>query len=97
VFLPETVLAEPDELRGWIRKSLDFTANLPAKKKRPAPKPAAKGSPREERPRQEACHQEGRGSVQTVIVGSAEDGSSGGSGKSLEDSGSRVASSSPVS
>ena len=35
VFLPESVLAEPDELRAWIRKALDFTAGLPAKKKRP--------------------------------------------------------------
>jgi TfoX/Sxy family transcriptional regulator of competence genes len=35
VFLPESVMVEPDELRGWIQKALDFTASLPAKKKRP--------------------------------------------------------------
>ena len=38
VFLPESVMVEPDELRAWIRKALDFTASLPAKKKRPLPK-----------------------------------------------------------
>jgi hypothetical protein len=36
VFLPESVMAVPDELRAWIQKALDFTASLPAKKKRPA-------------------------------------------------------------
>ena len=39
VFLPESVMVEPDDLRAWIQKALDFTAGLPAKKKRPAPKP----------------------------------------------------------
>jgi TfoX/Sxy family transcriptional regulator of competence genes len=47
VFLPESVMDERDELRAWLRKALDFTASLPAKKKRPAPKrkpsPKAKG------------------------------------------------------
>ena len=38
VFLPESVMVEPDELRAWIRKALDFTASLPAKTKRPPPK-----------------------------------------------------------
>ena len=42
VFLPESVMVEPDELRAWIRKALDFTAGLPAKKKRPGTKAAAK-------------------------------------------------------
>ena len=41
VFLPESVMAEPDELRAWIQKALYFTASLPAKKKRPATKTAA--------------------------------------------------------
>ncbi len=41
VFLPESVMDEPDELRAWLRKALDFTASLPAKKKRPATKAAA--------------------------------------------------------
>ena len=38
VFLPESVMVEPDELRAWIRKALDFTASLPAKTKWPPPK-----------------------------------------------------------
>jgi TfoX/Sxy family transcriptional regulator of competence genes len=42
VFLPESVMVEPDELRAWIQKALDFTASLPAKKKRPATNAAAK-------------------------------------------------------
>jgi TfoX/Sxy family transcriptional regulator of competence genes len=44
VFLPESVMAEPDELRTWIRKALDFTASLPAKKK-PRPTKAAPKRP----------------------------------------------------
>jgi TfoX/Sxy family transcriptional regulator of competence genes len=43
VFLPESVMAEPDELRAWIQKALDFTAGLPAKKP-PLKKAAAKKS-----------------------------------------------------
>ena len=42
VFLPESVMVEPDELRAWIQKALDFTASLPPKKKRPATKAAVK-------------------------------------------------------
>lgn len=42
VFLPESVMVEPDELRAWIQKALDFTASLPAKKKHPATKAAGK-------------------------------------------------------
>ena len=40
VFLPESVMVEPDELRAWIRKALDFTASLPANKNRPPTKAA---------------------------------------------------------
>jgi hypothetical protein len=43
VFLPESVMVEPDELRAWLRKALDFTASLPAKKKPPAAKSKSKG------------------------------------------------------
>ena len=42
VFLPDSVIDDRDELRGWLRKALDYTAKLPAKKKRPMAKPAAK-------------------------------------------------------
>jgi hypothetical protein len=44
------VMVEPDELRAWMRKALDFTASLPAKGKslaknaagkKPPPKPRA--------------------------------------------------------
>jgi TfoX/Sxy family transcriptional regulator of competence genes len=44
VLLPESVMAEPDELRGWLRKALDYTASLPSKKARPMAKRAAKAS-----------------------------------------------------
>lgn len=40
VFLPESVLEEPQELRAWMRKALDHTAALPAKKG--TAKPSAK-------------------------------------------------------
>lgn len=42
VFLPESVLEEPQELRAWMRKALDHTAALPAKKEKKAPTKAAK-------------------------------------------------------
>lgn len=42
VFLPDAVIDDRDELRGWLPKALDYTAKLPAKKKRPMPKPAGK-------------------------------------------------------
>ncbi len=32
VFLPESVLDEPEELRAWLRKAFEHTASLPAKK-----------------------------------------------------------------
>lgn len=41
VYLPESVMVEPDELRAWIQKALDFTSSLPAKKKRSATTAAA--------------------------------------------------------
>src|SRR5690348_5037512 len=31
VFLPKPVMDEQHELRGWLRKALDYTASLPAK------------------------------------------------------------------
>jgi hypothetical protein len=45
VFLPESVLEERDELRAWLGKALDFTASLPAKKKRPMTRAAAVKKP----------------------------------------------------
>jgi TfoX/Sxy family transcriptional regulator of competence genes len=41
VLLPEAVMDEPDELRGWFLKALEHTATVAAKKPRPARKPAA--------------------------------------------------------
>jgi TfoX/Sxy family transcriptional regulator of competence genes len=41
VLLPEQVMDEPDELRGWLRKALDYTATLPAKRKPSRGKTAA--------------------------------------------------------
>jgi TfoX/Sxy family transcriptional regulator of competence genes len=50
VLLPESVLDEPEELREWFRKALDYTASLPARgdarevtPARPRAKPAASG------------------------------------------------------
>jgi len=48
VFLPESVMEEPEELRAWLRKALDHTANLPAggkKAARPSAKAPAKKAP----------------------------------------------------
>jgi TfoX/Sxy family transcriptional regulator of competence genes len=44
VFFPETIMDEPEELRGWLAKALAYSATLPAKKKKKpaAKKPAAK-------------------------------------------------------
>jgi TfoX/Sxy family transcriptional regulator of competence genes len=42
IMLPEDVMEQPDELRGWLGRALAHTATLPAKKK---PKPAAKTKP----------------------------------------------------
>lgn len=38
VLLPEQVMDEPAELRAWLQRSLDFTATLPKKAKKPAAK-----------------------------------------------------------
>jgi TfoX/Sxy family transcriptional regulator of competence genes len=43
IFLPESVMDEPDELRAWMRKALDFTAALPPKSR--AKRPASKRPP----------------------------------------------------
>jgi TfoX/Sxy family transcriptional regulator of competence genes len=45
ILLPESVMDEPDELRGWLRKAFDHTTTLLAKK-RAAKKPAKTKSPR---------------------------------------------------
>jgi TfoX/Sxy family transcriptional regulator of competence genes len=42
VFLPESVLEEPNELRAWLRRAFEHTASLPAKKKPAAKKVAAR-------------------------------------------------------
>jgi TfoX/Sxy family transcriptional regulator of competence genes len=47
VFFPETIMDEPEELRGWLKKALKYSATLPVKKKKPAKanaKPAKKAS-----------------------------------------------------
>ena len=54
VLLPEQIMDEADELRAWLRKALDHTATLPAKRKpsgskaaaKPKPKPKAKPKPK---------------------------------------------------
>jgi TfoX/Sxy family transcriptional regulator of competence genes len=49
VLLPESVMDDPAELRGWLRKALDYTSTLPAKGKptarRATPKARAKAAP----------------------------------------------------
>ena len=54
VFLPESVVAEPDELRGWLVKALDYTAGLPAKKQRTMAKAFAKASAGQPAPKKAA-------------------------------------------
>jgi TfoX/Sxy family transcriptional regulator of competence genes len=44
VLLPESVMTEPDELRGWLRKALAHTAALPAKKTKAAVRPTAEAA-----------------------------------------------------
>jgi TfoX/Sxy family transcriptional regulator of competence genes len=44
VFLPESVVEEPEELRAWLRRALDYTATLPAKTKRATKNTAARPS-----------------------------------------------------
>ena len=46
VLLPESVMDEPDELRAWLRKALDYVVTLPPKVKKPARKPANKAAGR---------------------------------------------------
>jgi TfoX/Sxy family transcriptional regulator of competence genes len=50
LLLPESVMDEPAELRGWLARALAYTATLPAKKKgtkKPAPaKATAKAKPK---------------------------------------------------
>jgi TfoX/Sxy family transcriptional regulator of competence genes len=52
IFLPETVMDEPDELKGWLRRALEYTASLPPKKKKGATnaKPAAKAKAAKAKP-----------------------------------------------
>jgi hypothetical protein len=46
VFLPESVMEEPAELRAWLRKAFEHTAALPAKAaKKPAGKKLAAKTP----------------------------------------------------
>jgi TfoX/Sxy family transcriptional regulator of competence genes len=53
ILLPETIMDEPEELEGWLRRALEYTASLPPKKKAGAKKakaaatakPAAKAKP----------------------------------------------------
>jgi len=44
VFLPESIMDEPEELKSWLRRALDYTATLPAKKKSGAAKGVKKGA-----------------------------------------------------
>lgn len=49
VMLPETMLDEPAELRAWLQRAVDYTATMPAKKKKAATpvkkkKPAARST-----------------------------------------------------
>ena len=49
VHLPDSIMDEPDELRAWLQKALDYTATLPAKKA-PAKKAPAKTAPAKKAP-----------------------------------------------
>ena len=42
VLLPESVMDERNELRAWLQRAFDYTATLPAKKKKAAKATAAK-------------------------------------------------------
>jgi TfoX/Sxy family transcriptional regulator of competence genes len=47
LLLPESVMEDPAELKAWLRRGLDYTASLPAKKQKggaakPAPKVKSK-------------------------------------------------------
>jgi TfoX/Sxy family transcriptional regulator of competence genes len=43
VLLPESIMDEPEELKSWLRRALEYTAMLPAKKKGGSAKPAKRG------------------------------------------------------
>jgi TfoX/Sxy family transcriptional regulator of competence genes len=55
VLLPESVMEEPEELRAWLRKALDYTASLPAKSKGKARGSSAKPTPRAPAPKKKAA------------------------------------------
>ena len=38
VQLPDSVMEDPEELRGWLAKAFTYSSTLPAKKKQAAPK-----------------------------------------------------------
>jgi len=38
VQLPDSVMEDPEELRGWLAKAFTYTSTLPAKKKKPPAK-----------------------------------------------------------
>src|SRR5438105_6377331 len=42
VFLPETIMDEPAELRGWLQKAFEYAVTLPPKVKKPKPAKASK-------------------------------------------------------
>jgi TfoX/Sxy family transcriptional regulator of competence genes len=48
ILLPESVMDEPEELRGWLRKALAYTSTLPAKGKK---KVSLRTSPKAPAPR----------------------------------------------
>jgi TfoX/Sxy family transcriptional regulator of competence genes len=61
VLLPETVMDEPDELRAWLGKALDYTSTRPAKKKPPKTKVTIKeATPKKVVARKPAAKKSGR-------------------------------------
>jgi TfoX/Sxy family transcriptional regulator of competence genes len=50
VLLPESVMDEPDELRRWLRKALDYTSTLEPRATRPATRAPARPSPTRKAP-----------------------------------------------
>jgi len=56
VQLPDSIMDEPDELRRWLQRALDYTVTLPPKKPPGAKKPdAKKRAPRKPAPEQPAA------------------------------------------
>ena len=43
VLMPETLMDEPEELRSWLRRALDYTGTLPPKQKKGNQTPKKKG------------------------------------------------------